>query len=179
MQAAFERVPLESRSTCLNLHKNRCGRFSYLPNNLQWLWLHCQLFKLGSAWLTISSLAALIANPSSHHGASLRVRQRSTAPEEGTPAQPHCAALMAAEPLHTSCTHSSVPCWERALLPEGFWSFAEAGRASWLMLCALHTHWPIAQVEQEEGREPPYRLRLLCWERQHPCPRYKPPGSPS
>lgn len=139
MQAASERVPLESRSTCWNLHKNRCGRFSYLPDNLQWLWLHCQLFKFGSAWLTISSPAALITNPSSHQGASLHVRQRGTAPEKGTPAQPHCAALMAAEPLHTSCTHSSAPCWERAFLPERFWSFAEAGRALVDALCLAHT----------------------------------------
>lgn len=53
--------------------------------------------------------------------------------------QPHCAALMAAEPLHTSCTHSSMPCWERALLPERFWSFAEAGRALVDALCLAHT----------------------------------------
>lgn len=50
----FVGVPLEARSTCLNLHKNRCERFSYIPSNLQQLWLHCQLLKLESVCLTIS-----------------------------------------------------------------------------------------------------------------------------
>lgn len=64
--AVFVHVPLEAGSTCLNLHKNRCERFSSIPSNLQQLWLHCQILELESIYLTISLQRARFPKPSSH-----------------------------------------------------------------------------------------------------------------
>lgn len=76
----FVGVPLEARSTCLNLHKNRCERFSYIPSNLQQLWLHCQLLKLESVCLTISLQRAQLPKPSSYQRPPHRAKKKERPP---------------------------------------------------------------------------------------------------
>lgn len=78
--AVFVGVPLEARSTCLNLHKNRCERFSYIPSNLQQLWLHCQLLKLESVCLTISLQSAQLPKPSSYQRPPHRAKKKERPP---------------------------------------------------------------------------------------------------